>query len=184
MRTVERKVSVFGGRTSISAANANERCANKTINGDGIRHRIRQLVVTVLVLTGLIGGAGVVTAFPAQASAYGVALFGGWNVTGIGWVPKGELEHGVSGSGLRIDREYSEFNAVAPICNWRIAYRWYDTSGTQYYSYKGTVHWGCNVWGHGDSLYNGVARPGHVCASLYSNGTWIPNAKQCHNISR
>ncbi len=89
-----------------------------------VRKPIAIAAMTMLA-TGLFVGS-------AQASARGSEPFGGGTVPtprGDYPVPQGELDHGVTGTGLYVESQAAGFTAVPPLCNWTMTYELRDLNG-------------------------------------------------------
>jgi hypothetical protein len=133
------------------------------------------------LLFGLLLAAGLSVAIqtPASADANGCD---GWAYGSFGGytIPSGILCHQIRGNGRTISVEYADA-ASARLCNWRIDYRYYNTSGTVYRVSTGPTHTTCTS--DGERYYYPGTLPyyGKACAYVYSNGAYL--TKQCHNIT-
>jgi hypothetical protein len=84
----------------------------------------------------------------AVAVAVGAQLFNEGTVdTPVGSyeIPRGELDHGITGRGLNIVSEKAGFTSVAPICNWSVRYSHIDLSGTEYRSAQTPLKSDCDI---------------------------------------
>jgi len=68
------------------------------------------------------------------------------------------------------------------ICNWRIDYRYSDTSGRTYFTNRGRLRESCNRYGERNIFVGRDMRTGQACAELFTNGRFV--VRQCHNITR
>ena len=143
------------------------------------RKPIAIVVMAVAMLAaGLFAGS-------AQASAIGSEPFGGGTVP-TPWgeypVPRGELDHGVTGTGLYVESQAAGFTAVPPLCNWTMTYELRDLNHGVVDS--ATINPGSrcdsntNVQG---VVWNKNTVPGFACAVLKVGGSTI--AEQCHQVA-
>lgn len=120
-----------------------------------------------------------------QASAMGVEPFNEGTVDtpyGSYDVPRGELDHGITGSGLDVEGDSAGFTSVSPVCNWEIVYEHSDLDGEVYRSKSTGVISDCDTNVNAPGVtWTGEARPGKSCAILRAGGDEY--ARQCHNIT-
>lgn len=127
----------------------------------------------------------------AHATAAGRAQWGGI-VISLGAkggstsvrIPVGELYGLVRGKGQNVDMVYAQWSAkYVGICNWHVAFRFYDRSGKEYKTVNGRDHGSCSAagvsWWNPSGDYR--AQPGRVCIGLYTHFT-KELAKVCHAI--
>lgn len=124
-------------------------------------------------------------ALSALASAVGVQPFKEGTIDtpfGSYDIPRGELDHGITGEGLYVESEAAGFTSVAPVCNWRVDYALTDVSGNEYERYEGPLVSDCDTNTKAPGVrWERNVRPGQACAILYTNSVEI--ARQCHNIT-
>lgn len=117
----------------------------------------------------------------SQASAYGLAYWGGFNFNIFGQtvkVPSGQLAHWISGKNLYVSWDAANFLAAGNLCDSSIRFsygyhtRWFNSS----------VRWGCThvgTWKY--YLYRFVPR-GSACAALYIYDWRHYVTEQCHFV--
>jgi hypothetical protein len=145
------------------------------------------LVALVAALTCLVG-----TTVPAQATAIGCDYSGGFGFSYQGVTlkaPKGYLCHRIEGDGRTVTKEAASYGAApslygvltGKVCNWRIDFVYYNTSGTNYRTDYGAVHTTCDYTvSRTVTADKTLAYFGKACARLVVNGT--TRVTQCHNI--
>jgi hypothetical protein len=145
---------------------------------------MRARSILVLAATG-IALAVTAIAIPqaAGADASGVQQWGAFTVPGTDIrVPSGLMAHTITGSGARVNAETSNFASAGNICNWRIDYRYSDTSGRTYETNRGPTRLNCTRYGERNIFVGRNMRYGPACAELFTNGRFV--VRQCHNITR
>jgi hypothetical protein len=107
-------------------------------------------------------------------------------------VPGATLGHYIKGDGRRITVEEGSISdnisgstAGGLYCNWRIAWKYYDTNNSLYQTVNGPLHTACEgltgTLGRRDQSGRTLAHFGRACAVFIVNGT--ERARQCHSIS-
>lgn len=97
-------------------------------------------------------------------------------------MPAGSLEDSITGTGRRVYSEWAEAEAAGRLCNWRLDFRYSDTSGNTYRTDSGPLNTSCTK-----VAYRRIEpvkiefQFGQACAEIFSNGNFIQ--RQCHNIS-
>lgn len=138
----------------------------------------RLAAVATAMLLGL--GLNTAVATPAHADASGCDSWSSFVYKG--WpIPGGFLCHRLFGSGHNISYQDARFSAHSlSFCNWRIDFRYFDTSGYNWYSDVGPTNYNCSLTGSRERG-TGWARYGLACAYLYARGGYV--TRQCHNIT-
>jgi hypothetical protein len=144
--------------------------------------RVRSIPASFAAAISLAVTAAVLPA-TASADASGVQSWGPFTIPGTSIsVPGGIMAHTVTGSGARVNAETSNYASAGNICNWRIDYRYSDTSGRTYETNTGPTHLSCNRYGERNIFVGRDMRFGQACAELFTNGRFV--VRQCHNITR
>ena len=152
----------------------------RSTNERGIMLPQRLIVGTIVAV--LANGA---FASSAAASATGIEPFNEATV-GSYDIPRGELDHGVSGDGLEVESQKAGFSSATPICNWSVRYSHFDLSGNEYRSKETPTQYGCDINTEVPGVeWEGKAKPGTACAILFagSDAGTVEIARQCHNIT-
>ncbi len=140
------------------------------------------VVAAAILLTGTFNGG---RPEAVQASAMGVQPFNEGTLDtpwGSYDIPRGELDHGITGSGLNVESDSAGFTSVSPVCNWTIVYEHLDSEGDVYRDQSTGLVSDCdtNVNARGVT-WSEDAQPGKSCAVLLVGGSEI--ARQCHSIT-
>ena len=157
----------------------------RSTNERGIMLPQRLIVGTIVAV--LANGA---FASSAAASAQGAEPFNEGTVDtpkGSYDIPRGVLDHGVSGEGLEVESQKAGFTSVAPICNWSVRYSHFDLSGNEYRSKETPIQYKCNAaTGVPGVEWEGKAKPGTACAILKKSTAegFVEIARQCHNVTK
>ena len=135
-------------------------------------------------------GVTIATSAPALALAAGCQTTSSFSYAVGGTtikVPTSMLCHGVTGSGKTITHTRATFGSTSiktQICNWRIDWVYYNTSGNEYRRSTGATQKSC-AWYfqlcRNDGTDRSLAYYGKACAQFYDNGTL--RGKQCHSIT-
>lgn len=164
--------------------------------GNSVEWKQRKIIVISKLCSIFVGvtcvGQLIFGVAAANASAVGIQPFNEGTIDtpfGSYDIPRGELDHGITGDGLNIVSEGAGFSSVPPLCNWSVRYSHTDLAGIEYRSHQfpgnDQVYSDCTsnievpgvVW-QGNPI---PARPGLACAILYANSAEI--ARQCHSIT-
>ena len=133
------------------------------------------------------------TSAPAHATALGCDYSGGFGFSYQGVTlkaPKGFLCHYIEGNGRTVTKEAASYSANASlygaltgrVCNWRIDFVYYDTSGRNYRTDYGPLTTSCSYSvSRTVTADKTLAYYGKACARLVVNGT--TRVTQCHNIT-
>lgn len=150
--------------------------------GASSRSGVRRAVAAVGAIAASVLLLFTASASPATASASGFTSWGQFTIPRTDMtIPSGGMHHWIMGWGNYVDQDYAEFWTAAPLCNWRIDFRYSDVWGTVYEVNRGPVNYRCNGFGERFQYVGGYKRYGKACADLYSNGALV--ARQCHNIT-
>lgn len=129
--------------------------------------------------------AAAVFAGSAQASAMGGTFFGGVTVPtpkGDYPVPRGSLDHGVTGDGLHVESQKASFAANPSLCNWTMAYELRDLDKRVVDSQTIDPGSRCDTATEVSGVaWNKDTVPGFACAVLKVGGSVI--AEQCHQVA-
>ena len=144
---------------------------------------LRKRMTTIAIAAGL---ASCAFAAQASASAKGIEPFRVGEVPtpfGTYPIPSGELDHGITGKGLKIESQKAGFSSMPPLCNYKVAYSLKNLDGVEYERAESELISDC----HSNHELPGVewnleGQPGKACAILYADNHEI--ARQCHNVTR
>ncbi len=145
---------------------------------------MRKLIAIITLALGL--GAGVVTAGPVSASAFGCSTYGPTVIVSGLSLPKGTYCAQISGTGTYVSYVYGQAqvnNALAgTTCNYQMTAEFFDSSGRWYETQASPVRYGCfSAAGASERINFGrYMRPGFMCSTLKSNGVRLTSV--CHNI--
>lgn len=143
---------------------------------------LRKRAASLLCVLALALGFASAVQQPAQADAQGCDSWAAFTWGSLPTpVPGGFLCHYVKGSGRTITEEHARFSAHSSFCNWRIDFRYFDTSGRNYKTLTGPTNGWCTL-SNSRTYYADQTLPynGKACAYLYTNGIYV--TKQCHSI--
>ncbi len=147
--------------------------------------RTRKLTLAAPLAIGLAALAAGPLASSASASAVGIQPFNEGTVDtpwGSFDVPRGELDHGTTGKGLRVESDSAGLTSVSPVCNWEMIYEHSNLDGVVYRSQTSGLISDCDTNVNAPGVtWTGNAQPGKSCAVLRAGGATL--ARQCHNIT-
>lgn len=144
----------------------------------GMKRFLPKLVAVVAVVAVIVLSALVATPKQSHASAIGYSYWGGFTWNSV-YIPAGQLDHTIIGSGYIINSDSATFVSVGNLCDPSVRFTYGNGSMTM----NSNVHWGCShigLWT--SSWYNWKAPRGDACAELWAKNWSIRVTRQCHYV--